>query len=1009
MQNHILCRSFRSRLLAGAAFAVAGISPGFAQDAAPAAEEPTVEKVTVTGSRLRKRDYTTTSPVTTLSSQTFELTQTNSVERLLNDLPQLVPGNTHTSNNAGGEAFATIDLRGLGPNRTLVLINGNRLPASSTTGTADINTIPAGLIDRVEVVTGGASAVYGSDAMSGVVNFVLKKNYEGMEFTASASQAEHGFGEERDVQALIGGNFAGGNGNITMFGEYFSREGVLQSEQEFSRVAGGYCYTAAGQWIVCDSAAEAASGNITYVGLGGSGTPPWGVVLDSAGNPFDPVVLNANPQFANGNFDCDTGTVGTPYAGGNLSFNDAGFLTPQFASGPCGVPDRAAGSSRYNYAPDNYIVIPAERYNVSVFGHYDLEKDLKLNFGAIYSDSRSTVQLAATPATNLTITYGPTMQAFIAGVAPDLSAALASRPDSLADFLMNWRSSQVGLRVSDDENSSLSLFTSLEGSLAANWNYEVSASFADVDFVSRAANSINKTALSQGLAGCTTRTPGPDTVLGTADDIDVPLGLSALPGCVTLDIFGPGNLTPEMANFLRVNTWSRTAVEETIASAFISGDLADVFGAGPIALVVGAEYRETEAAFEVDNEQRTGNIFGFNATQDQRGTIDVYEAYSEASIPLVKDQPYIYYLAAEAGYRISEYSTAGVVNTYKYGGEYSPFEWLKFRGIYNRATRVPSVFEAFQNGDQGFPSYDDVCKDVLPADGIPDEPGVSITECNTVGGGVGALNYPGFTQTNAQVEAFAFGNSSLSPETAETTTLGIVLQTGNDWFGYGNLRASVDRYEIEITDVIADFGAQFFINDCYVNDVATSCARIFRDSVGQIDFVNTSRGNQGSLATEGYDIQVDYRLDLDDIGLAGALTVNELYSIIDSYTINGGEFAGTTSAGIGTAIFDWKSVLSVQYLLDEWTLYTRWSYVPELIETGWDTASGHTYAPAASYVDVAARYAPVDWLAITLTVSNVADDDAPQTLNGLFSQGNTDPQVYDVLGRTWALSVKTKL
>ncbi len=1013
MSNQTLLRSFKCKLLAGAAFAAAGIAPALAQDATATAE-PTVEKVTVTGSRLKKRDYSTTSPVTTIGSQTFELTQTNSVERLLNDLPQLVPGNTFTSNNAGGEAFATIDLRGLGPNRTLVLINGNRLPASSTTGTADINTIPAGLIDRVEVVTGGASSVYGSDAMSGVVNFILKKNYEGMEFTASAGQAEHGFAEERDFQALIGGNFAGGNGNITMFGEYFSREGVLQSEQEFSRIAGGYCYTAAGQWIVCDSAAEAASGDITFVGLGGSGTPPWGVVQESASNPFDPAVLTTNaataPRFTNADFDCDAGTAGTDYAGGKLSFNDDGFLTPRFASGPCGVPDRSAGSSRYNYAPDNYIVIPAERYNVSIFGHYDLEKDLKLNFGAIYSDSRSTVQLAATPATNLTITYGPTMQAFIASAAPDLSVALLNRTaNPYADFLMDWRSSQVGLRVSDDENSSLSLFASLEGSIAANWNYEVSGSFADVDFVSRAANSINKTALSQGLAGCMTRTPGPDTVLGTNDDIDVPLGVNALPGCVTLDIFGPGNLTPEMASFLRVNTWSRTSVEEAILSAFVSGDLADVTGAGPITMVAGGEYRETKAAFEVDNEQRTGNIFGFNATQDQNGAIDVFEAYTEVSVPLVKDEPFIYYLGAEAGFRISDYSTAGVVNTYKYGGEYSPFEWLKFRGVYNRATRVPSVFEAFQNGDQGFPSYDDVCKDVLPADGIPDEPGVTLTECNSVGGGVGALNYPGFTQNNSQVEAFAFGNPSLSPETAETTTLGIVLQTGNDWFGYGNLRGSIDRYEIEITDVIADFGAQFFINDCYVNNVAASCGRIFRDSTGQIDFVNTSRGNQGALATEGYDIQVDYRLDLDDIGLTGILSVNELYSIIDSYTINGGEFAGTTSAGIGTAIFDWKSVLSAQYSLDEWILYTRWSYVPELIETGWDTASGHTFAPEASYVDVSVRYAPLDWIAITLSVQNVADEDAPQTLNGLFSQGNTDPQVYDVLGRTWSLSVKTKM
>ena len=135
------------------------------------------------------------------------------------------------------------------------------------------------------------------------------------------------------------------------------------------------------------------------------------------------------------------------------------------------------------------------------------------------------------------------------------------------------------------------------------------------------------------------------------------------------------------------------------------------------------------------------------------------------------------------------------------------------------------------------------------------------------------------------------------------------------------------------------------------------------------------------------------------------LSINELYSIIDSYTINGSEFAGSTSAGIGGGIFDWKSVTQATYVLDEWTLYTRWSYVPALVERGWNGQK----APAASYVDMAVRYAPVDWLSVTLTVNNVADDEAPQTLNGLFDQGNTDPQIYDVTGRSWSLAVKTKM
>lgn len=1015
MLNLVSKKTFKSALLAGTAAAAAlsvTATPAVAQDTAA------VEKVTVTGTRLRKRDYNTTSPITTIGSQTFELTQTTSVEGLLNDLPQLVPGNTFTSNNAGGEDFATIDLRGLGPNRTLILVNGNRLPASSTTGTTDISTIPAGLIDRVEVVTGGASAVYGSDAMAGVVNFILKKDFEGLEVTASAGQAERGLAETRNIQALVGGNFAGGNGNITVFGEYFSREGVYQGEFGFSRTSGSYCYNySTGQYSVVDTKAEAQAcrgtnppGITGFVSAGGSGTPAWGWIANNGGNAFGtitPLNVALPGQFAGVDTDCNPASAGVNVSGGNLSFNNLGQLTPRFTSGACGTPDRGNGlagnSSRYNFAPDNYIILPGERYNVSMFGHYDIEKDLTLNFGAIYSDTYSQVSLAPTPATGLSITLTNNMRNLIQANAPDLWTALQTRPFGYRNFTMDRRMNEVGRRVGHNENSSLNLFGSLEGKINDIWSYEIAASFADIDFVTRAENSVNKTALAQGLAGCQAIAAGPDTILGTIDDVSTNLGALALPGCVPLDIFGPGTLTGPMVEFLRVTTWQRTQVEEATLSGFVSGEAWDLFGAGPMAVVAGGEYRYSKASFQVDNEQRTGNIFGFNATQDQAGALDVFEGYTEVALPIVKDQPFMYYLGVEGGYRLSDYSTAGIVHTYKYGGEYSPFEWLKFRGVYNKATRVASVFEAFQDGDQGFPSYTDPCRDTN-ANGVPDTAGVTLTECTSQG--VPLAAYPGFVANNSQVEAFAFGNPNLSPETAETTTYGIVLQTGNDWFGIGNLRASVDKYDIEISDVIAAFGAGFFINDCYVGNNPASCANVVRDPVtGQIDYVNTSRGNQGTLATNGMDIQLDYRLDLADIGLGGILSINELYSIIDSYTINGSEFAGSTSAGIGGGIFDWKSVTQATYVLDEWTLYTRWSYVPALVERGWNGQK----APAASYVDMAVRYAPVDWLSVTLTVNNVADDEAPQTLNGLFDQGNTDPQIYDVTGRSWSLAVKTKM
>lgn len=413
-------RQDKRTLLAGAsvlaaAAAAMSAAPAQAQEADFAEEEAIV----VTGTRLVRQDSRAISPVTTVGAEQLELTATLTTDSLLNELPQIVPGNTRTSNNAGGEDFATVDLRGLGPRRTLVLVNGERVPVSSTSGAVDLNTIPASLISRIEVVTGGASAVYGSDAMAGVVNFVL-------------ISADH----------------------------------------------------------------------------------------------------------------------------------------------------------------------------------------------------------------------------------PDLWAALQSRPDPTAPFVMDRRFNEVGTRNQHLENTSIFFLSGLEGALGENWDWNLPASYGQVLFNMRNTNSVNRTALGQGLAGC-------------QDLAGNPLGQSALPGCVALDIFGENTLTPEMVDFIRVNTFTDVQIEESRITGFVRGDLFDL-PAGPAAAVFGFEYRDTYAGQFNDNEQRTGNIYGFNAIQDQEGQIDVYELYTEFAVPLISEAPFAHYLGLEAGYRRSNYSTIGDVDTYKIGARFQP-------------------------------------------------------------------------------------------------------------------------------------------------------------------------------------------------------------------------------------------------------------------------------------------------------------------------------------------------
>jgi iron complex outermembrane receptor protein len=998
-------------VLAAAAAAMTG-APAMAQDA----EEE--EAIVVTGTRLVRQDFEAISPITTVGSEQLELTATLTTDSLLNELPQIVPGNTRTSNNAGGEDFATVDLRGLGTTRTLVLVNGERIPASSTTGVVDLNTIPASLISRIEVVTGGASAVYGSDAVAGVINFVLKDDYEGGEVTVTyGAEMETGNAAEFEINGLVGGNFANGRGNMTAYASYYNREGVYQSEYDYSRLSAAVCYDGAVEpsYFVCDDTAEAiANGWLVSPSLpGGSGTPPWGWITNSATNPFGAVggglSVSLPGQFAAANTDCNPATAGVAVNTGNLSFNDAGQLTPRFTSAYCRIPERSNGSSRYNFAPDNFLILPAERIALTATGHYDITDDVTLNILMNYTNSRTEVSLAPTPVTGLTITLTPAMRTLIQANAPDLWTALQTRTNAYAPFTMDRRTTELGNRYAFNENSAFYFLSNLEGSLGENWDWNLMASYGQSHFISRLVGSANKSAFLQGLAGCQGLDAGPDNILNTVDDVAAPLpGLRA--GCEPIDIFGPDTLTDSMVNFLSTTTFSQTIVEENRIAGYVRGDLFEL-PAGPVATVFGFEYRDSQLQFRVDNEQKQGNIYGFNALQDQQGSIDVYELYTEVAVPLISEQAFAHYLGLEAGFRRSNYSSVGNVDTYKIGGEWAPVEWLRFRAVFNEATRAPNVFELFQNGDQGFPSVTDPCNDALG----------NQVACTTAPGtaAVPGAVYPGFAQNNSQVQAFAFGNPNLTPEVAETLTYGFVFQP--DWFPIGDLRATVDAYKIEITEVIAARGAQFWLNDCYINgDVNGGCARIVRDvNTGQVFSVDTTIANFASLETEGIDLQLEWSVPIGP----GQLTINELYSIIDSFTFSGTELSGTSSAGIGSAIPDFKSVLSVSYNVGDWTLFGRWSYVPEMnssflgcrepgtpvfgcatpndVGIGFDT--GET--PEASYFDVSARWNVTDNFTLTANIDNVTDEYPPQTPDGaLGGQANTDVQTYRVLGRTFAVS-----
>lgn len=992
-------------MICGLSLAGLASVPAYAQDSST-----DVDAVVITGSRLIRQDFEAISPVTTVDSERLELTATTTVEGFLNQLPQVVPGNNYSSNNAGGEDFSTVDLRGLGPQRTLVLVNGERVPASSTTGVVDLNTIPVGLIDRVEVVTGGASAVYGSDAIAGVTNFILKSNYEGAEANISYGSSFGGKAEELQINTLFGGNFADGRGNATIYADYYTRDSVSQSEFEYSRVSGTIVNTidasgnfktdvvhSAQEFADLRAAAIAAGGSVTtgFYGGGGSATPPWGY-FTSPGNNFGGVTpLTAQPRntanFTAYDSDCNPATAAaTSATASTVSFNSAGQLAPRFTAGACAVPDRAAGSSRYNFAPDNSLILPAERIVLNSTVRYDISDTVTAKVTLNYVNSKTTVQLAPTPVTGdfaagVPVRMTPAMQALIFANHRDFYDALQSRANPLGNVNAFFRTNGIGPRIGDNENNSFSLLATIDGAFNDTWDWSLTASYGQNRFDQRLQNNAGRTQLIQGLSGC--------------QNMDGSTLTGVLPGCVALDIFGDGNLTAAMQDFIRVNTSESRAFEESRVAGFVRGELFTL-PAGPVSTVVGFEYRDSSAQVRVDDAQKNGDIFGFNATQDQGGTIDVYELYAEAGVPLVKDTPGVEYLGLELGVRASNYSTIGQTTTFKVGLEYAPVEWLKFRSIYNEATRAPSVVELFLNGDQGFPSYADPCNNTV----LADLDAATQAACLAQGVPVGTL--PGFSQTNSQVQAFAFGNPDLKQEEAKTLTFGAVFQP--DWFPVGNLRATVDYYNIKIADAISSRGAQTIINSCF-NGVAVDCARITRDAFsGQIGSVDTTIGNLSEFNLKGIDINTEWTYDLGP----GRLRLQELISFLDTYEFNGTNYAGTTEGAIGTAYPDYKSVFSATYKWGDFTVFGQWSYTPSMKQD----APGLTFegagapdTPAASYIDLSARWDVTDQFQLTGFIGNLFDEDPPITATGTFNgQAGTDVQVYRVLGRTFSVAAKLR-
>jgi outer membrane receptor protein involved in Fe transport len=973
--NSKIRRAVRLALASSAAAtAMCGVA-AVAQDAAPQEAAADVGTIVVTGSRIARQDYVADSPIVSVSDDAFKNVGATSAEQVLNTLPQFVPSVTTTSNNPENGGQANIDLRGLGTNRNLVLMNGRRLPASNSDGTVDVNIIPTALIERVEVVTGGASAVYGSDAIAGVTNFILKTGFEGVDVETNYGITAEDDGEWWSAGLTLGSNFAADKGNATFHLGYTDRKEVLQGDREWS-------------FLSLDVRQQ---GNVAS----GSGTFAEGRIRPSGSNPYSQAAID-QVFGAYGGY-----TPGSVVPTNSLGTNSDGTLFSQGGQGPNSVihftnPQDAAFNPdgyTYNFNPTNLMDIPVKRYNLAAFMNYDISESVNAYAQAIYTDYDTRVQLASTPATSAQQLV-PVTNPFIPA---DLATLLASRPDPTAPFLISRRMEEVGPRTDRNQYKVWQFLAGVKGDVGENYNWEIYASRSQMDQVETLGGDLSIARIVQLLNE-------PDGGVAT---------------CGGFDVFGRGEVSQGCADFVNVYFTNTTRVEQTVAEATFGGKLFSM-PAGEAMFSIGTDYREDTYEFVPDFQVASGDLVGFSQQNPLDGAINVTEVFAEARFPLLADLPAVRSLEATLGYRWSDYNLSGTTDSYKAELNWEIVDPFRVRASYQRAVRAPSIQELFNPLDQNFPPLvEDPC-DVTSTARAGADSTINTADDPATRAAVEALcvaqdpaiDLAGYSYPFTQVETFEPGNPNLQEESADTYTLGFVFDSPSSSQFLENLRVSVDYWNIQLDDAIFSLPAGEILVNCFRQETNPTfdpnnpaCQLVDRLVYGDSSPVITSAtaANVSSLETAGVDVQLDWGLDF---GGAGRLATNLVVTYLDKYEF---QFApglpivdrvGTIGDSIGSSYPEYKMLLNLDYSISKFRVGARYRYLPSMDNKYADYDPFTTVGvPSIDYLDLNASWYPTEASELTVGAINVTDQEPP--LYTTYPQMNTDPSTYDVLGRRY--------
>lgn len=971
------------------------------------------EEVVVTGTRIARPDLTTASPVAVIGQQEISLRQPSTAEELIRDLPAVRP-NIGPGVNNGSDGSASVDLRGIGTNRTLVLLDGRRIVPFGLDNVVDLNTIPLPLVERVDVVTGGASSVYGADAVAGVVNFITKRNFSGVRIGAETGISEKGDTAKYRADLTIGANLADGDGNVVLGLSYTKNDPLLHTDRSISQI------------------------------------------------PVSSV---------NGLFNGSTNAVPTIFTSPTL-FSGSGTVGAVI-NPTTGAFERATAGNTFNTNIGTYFQTPLEKYSAYAAARYKVAPGVELYSTAMFTRNNVRLQLASSG--TFTNTYQlPLNNAFLTTTernqlcaarsisTTNCAAAGAAQGPTSAGYLeipviAQRRFTEYGPRGNPIESQMFQFQVGARGSITDHLTYDVSAQYGETSQTQTRENWGSFSRVQQGLRSYRNGA-------GTAVCSDTSNG------CVPLNIFGPeGSITADQLAFIDLDAIIRRKTKLTVVTGNVGGDLFGLhspFSDKSVGFSVGAEYRKIDAAsFPDAPSQIQGEVLGTGArTPPDLGAYSAKEAFGELIVPLVTDKPFLYNVQAEGGIRFSDYTTTGKSTTWKAGGSWEFAQGFKFRGMYQVAVRSPNIQELYQSQVVGLGNLTtDPCQGTLPVGnaGLTALCIATGAPTNTIG----SISPPSSTQINVTTS----GNRNLGVERAKTYTLGGVIAPAQYLPGFA---LTFDYYNILVNSAISQPAQADILNGCYsvsLNPSYTNnafCALIKRNPLngslngaGETPGVILSSSNLGIIHTAGYDIGVSQRLPLDqvfDFNNPGTVSIGFNATRLNYYhfqanpiSINRDCTAYYSASGCTNPRPKWKWNGRVTYSNHGFDLSVLWTHIsrvalepylatpllplttpqpggPNPAQTTTQTIvlNGQTLVTAANGIDPRFRqikgYDYFDLslrksfknLELTLTVDNLFNKQPPLVGSGVggtsFNSGNTFPTVYDVIGRYYTAGVTLK-